>query len=221
MEKIIRIASHLPPQKSKEWLELRKNKLTSTDIGTIIHGTQKAKADLIKKKNGYSKEPFTGNEATRHGEYYEDIALKKFADLYNFDPICVSMIQHATDERIIFSPDAILENGEIIEIKCPHSRIITGSISSQYQNQIQLGMEIMHSNGFEHTKCYFIEYKPANHNPKVIEDYDKEILSVKIVERDPKYFERIEEKCNDIWHEIQVHKQIENIDYNGFMDVEV
>ena len=71
MERIIRVASHLPPQKSKEWLDLRKQKLTSTDIGCIMHGTPKAKADLIKKKNGYSKNPFTGNEATRHGEYYE------------------------------------------------------------------------------------------------------------------------------------------------------
>lgn len=221
MEKIIRLASCLPPQKSKEWLALRKEKLTSTDIGTIMHGSSKAKADLIKKKNGYSKNPFMGNEATRHGEYYEDIALRKFADLYNVEPITVSMIQHATDKRIIFSPDAVLENGEIIEIKCPHSRVINGSISSQYQNQIQLGMEIMYSNGFENTKAYFIEYKPANHNPKVIEDYDKEILSIKIVERDPNYFTRIQEKCNEVWEEIQVHKQIKDINYNGFMQVEV
>ena len=112
MEKIIRVASHLPPQKSKEWLELRKEKLTSTDIGTIMHGTSKAKAVLIKKKNGYSKDPFMGNVATKHGEFYEDIALKKFADLYKLEPICVSMIQHGVDERIIFSPDAILETSK-------------------------------------------------------------------------------------------------------------
>lgn len=221
MDKIVRISSHLPPQKSKEWLALRKEKLTSTDIGCIMHGTAKARAELIKKKNGYSKNPFMGNEATRHGEYYEDVALKKFSDLYKLEPICVSMIQHVTDERIIFSPDAILENGDIIEIKCPHSRIINGSISSQYQNQIQLGMEIMRSHGFENTKCYFVEYKPPNHNPKIIDDYDKEILSVKIVERNLNYFENIQYKCNEVWDEIQIHKQIENIDYNGFMKVEV
>ena len=131
------------------------------------------------------------------------------------------MVQHATDDRIVFSPDAILESGEIIEIKCPHSRVITGSIASQYQNQIQLGMEIMHSNDFLNTRCYFVEYKPANHNPKIVEDYDKEILSVKIVDRDPDYFEKIRSKCDEIWEEIQEHKQIENIDYNGFMDVDV
>ena len=221
MEKIIRISSRLPPQKSKEWLDLRKQKLTSTDIGCIMHGTEKAKSELIKKKNGYSKNPFIGNEATRHGEFYEDVALKKFAELYKLEPICVSMIQHKIDERMLFSPDAILENGDIIEIKCPHSRIITGSIASQYTNQIQFGMEIMHSHGFENTKCYFVEYKPANHNPKVLVDYDKEILSVKIVERNPDYFENVLEKCTSIWDEIQLHKGIKNLDYHGFMEVKV
>ncbi len=221
MEKIVEISSHLPPQKSKEWLALRKQKLTSTDIGCIMHGTSKDKAELIKKKNGFSKNPFVGNIATRHGEFYEDVALKKFADFYKVEPITVSMIQHAIDSRVIFSPDAILENGDIIEIKCPFSRIINGCISSQYQNQIQLGMSIMYSHGFENTKCYFVEYKPKNHNPKVMADFDKEILSVKIVERDPNYFENIQDKCNEIWQEIQVHKNIENINYNGFMKVEV
>lgn len=219
MEKLIEECQRLPEQKSQAWLDFRRTKLTSTDLGVISGGRERDLAELIQKKNGYQKSPFLGNEATRFGEFFESVAMDRFERQYNVKPILVNMIAHATDNRFVFSPDGILNTGEIIEIKCPFSRVINGSISTQYKNQIQLGMAIMYSHGFMNTKAYFVEYKPPNHNKKVPEDYEKEILSVKIVERDPDFFEEMQRKCQPVWEEIQLHKQCKNIDYNAFLKV--
>ena len=61
-------------QKSQEWLDLRGNMLTASDCATAISlNHYETPFDLLLKKCG--KGPvFTGNEATRHGEKYEDEA---------------------------------------------------------------------------------------------------------------------------------------------------
>ena len=61
-------------QKSDEWLALRGKMLTASDAATAI-GVNKYEtpAGLLLKKCGLG-EKFMGNEATRHGEKYEDEA---------------------------------------------------------------------------------------------------------------------------------------------------
>lgn len=219
MEELLAECQKLPEQKSQAWLDFRRTKITSTDLGIISAGGERALVELVQKKNGYQKDPFLGNEATRFGEFFESVAMDRFSEQYKVKPILVNMISHALDGRFVFSPDGILKSGDIIEIKCPFSRIINGSVSTQYQNQVQLGMAIMHSHGFTDTKAYFVEYKPPNHNRKVPEDFEKEILSVKVIERDPTFFEEMQKKCEPVWEEIQLHKQCKDIDYNGFLEV--
>jgi putative phage-type endonuclease len=62
------------PQKSQEWLDLRMGMLTASDAASAI-GVNKYETphQLLLKKCGKG-EPFFGNEATRHGEKYEDEA---------------------------------------------------------------------------------------------------------------------------------------------------
>lgn len=220
METICEQAKQLPEQKTQAWLDFRKTKITSTDLGVIIDGRPNEINTLVQKKNGYQKHVFEGNEATRHGVKYEDVAMARFSEIMpHLTPILLNMIEHKEDPRFIFSPDGVLPNGDIIEIKSPYSRIINGSISKQYQYQIQLGMAIMYSHGFENTKCYFIEYKPPQWNRKVECDYEKEILSIKIVQRDVDFFATIQKKCQDLWQEVQLHKSLGKINYEGFLPV--
>ena len=142
IQKICNLSERLPEQKSTEWLEYRKSHITSTDVGTIMHGRQSDIWGLVEKKGG-KPQTFFGNEATRHGEKWEDTAIEKFEKLYKVKAILVNMIEHKTDKRFIFSPDAILKDGSIIEVKCPFSRKINGSVSQQYICQVQMGMEII------------------------------------------------------------------------------
>ena len=71
------------PQKSQEWLDLRKCMLTASDAASAI-GVNKYETpqQLLLKKCG--KGPvFEGNEATRHGEKYEDEARILYEKRHN------------------------------------------------------------------------------------------------------------------------------------------
>ena len=71
------------PQKSQEWLDLRMGMLTASDAASAI-GVNKYETphQLLLRKCG--KGPvFTGNEATRHGEKYEDEARILYEERHN------------------------------------------------------------------------------------------------------------------------------------------
>src|SRR5690348_9715116 len=67
-------------QRTNEWFEQRKNKLTSSDAATAlgINPYKKAVELLFEKCIGRT---FTGNENTLHGQKYEDEAIQKYSEL--------------------------------------------------------------------------------------------------------------------------------------------
>lgn len=215
MDAILTQNETFPEQKTEAWLGYRKLHFSSTDAKKIMSDNPKEVNEVVLNKCGKPR-TFFGSTATRHGEKYEAEALQKFAELYEVKPILLNIVEHATDPRFIFSPDAILPSGTICEIKCPYSRKIDGKISKQYWCQVQLGMEIMHSRGFgtkeEPLFAYFIEYKPKGHGYCA-----EEILSVNIIERDPTFFPTLLEKANKVWDEIETIRADGEIDFNGFI----
>lgn len=187
MKRIFEESKIHPAQKSPAWLKKRLRGITGTDFDTIAFGTKRQIEQLVLKKIGKPLKPFTGNEATRHGEKYESEAIEKFKLIFPHVTVRddVSMITHAEfPEERFFSPDGVSVQGDLLEVKCPFSRKINGSIPRNYISQVQYGMDIMHSHG-EHigNQCYFIQYKPGNFG----DPFDRQILSVKIIPRDPNY----------------------------------
>ncbi len=161
--------------------------MTGTDFDTIAFGSKRQLEKLVLKKIGKPVKPFNGNDATRHGEKYESEAIEKFKLMFPHVTVRddVSMITHAEfPEEMFFSPDGVSVEGDLLEVKCPFSRKINGSIPRNYISQVQYGMHVMNSHG-EHigNKCYFIQYKPQNFG----EPFDRQVLSVKIIRRDPNY----------------------------------
>ena len=166
-------------QKSQAWLDQRKKYLTSSDAGTALGLNPYQKPEeLLFSKCGAGK-PFSGNEATRWGEKYEDEAIEMYCD-------CMGMVQNEfglipsdevprnpeTDiiypdsEFLAGSPDGIalpvenLEDGDavLLEVKCPMRRKIKmGYCPNYYFPQVQLNMYICNVK-----KAAFIEYKPAH-----------------------------------------------------------
>ena len=112
----------------------------------------------------------------------------------------VAMISHVDfPNEKFFSPDGVSTQGDLLEVKCPFSRTINGSISRQYISQVQYGMHIMNTHGPDiGNQCYFIQYKPTSHGVP----FDRQILSVKIIPRDPNYVcskdERVKEFKKDV-----------------------
>ena len=64
----------LPEQRSKEWYEMRKDKLTASSIASAIgHCHFQSRDELILSK--IEEKPFEPNPITEWGVKYEDIAI--------------------------------------------------------------------------------------------------------------------------------------------------
>ena len=143
------------PQRSEEWLRLRGNMLTASDAATALGTNPYEKPrDLILKKCGHKK--FDGNQATFHGNKYEDEARDIFCAQYGEVAHEIGLRPHPDHPWLGGSPDGITESGKLLEIKCPLRREIKEEVPVYYMPQLQLLMEILNLE-----ECYFIQYKPA------------------------------------------------------------
>ena len=81
-------------QRSQEWFEQRKNKLTSSDVDAVL-GTSKYSSykDVLFKKFGIFP-PFVSNEATKHGQLYEDEAIDIYCKRYGKKTFSFGLLPH-------------------------------------------------------------------------------------------------------------------------------
>ena len=123
MNRIFQESLNLPAQKSPEWLAKRLMGITGTDFDTIAFGTKRQVDELVLKKIGKPLRPFIGNDATRHGCFYETEAIEKFKLMFPQVNVRddVSMIIHTENPMSFFSPDGGTTDGDLIEVKCPYS----------------------------------------------------------------------------------------------------
>jgi putative phage-type endonuclease len=98
--------------------------LTASDAATAI-GVNKYETPhkLLLKKCGLG-EKFMGNEATRHGELYEDEARILYEQRYNEVVHEIGLVPHPLHPWLGGSPDGVSESGKLVEIKCPPQRQI-------------------------------------------------------------------------------------------------
>lgn len=191
------IAREYAAQKSEEWLALRGKMLTASDAATAI-GVNKYQTphDLLLKKCGVG-EKFTGNEATRHGEKYEDEARIVYEERYGEVVHEIGLCPHPVHQWLGGSPDGVTESGKLVEIKCPMSREIKPEVPSHYMPQLQLCMEIL-----DLESCDFIQYKPAEFNwPK------PEEFVVVHVKRDRGWFEKYLPVMREFWEKVLWHRE--------------
>lgn len=172
MDKINKLKS-IPQykQRSEAWFKQREGKLTSSDAGTVLGLNPYQKPhEVLFKKCGYDPKPFVGNEATLHGQKYEDEAIDKYCKLtgqenYDFGLIAHEDVHNCSDYYwLAGSPDGVSmskeENGRpiLLEVKCPYKRPIKfGYIPVYYYPQVQLNMFICNLENAD-----FIEYKPPD-----------------------------------------------------------
>ena len=138
----ILIEAEYAPQRSEEWLRLRGNMLTASDAATALGTNPYEKpTDLILKKCGHKK--FDGNQATVHGNKYEEEARDIYCARYNEVAHEIGLKQHPEHPWLGGSPDGITESGKLLEIKCPLRREIKEEVPVYYMPQLQLLMEIL------------------------------------------------------------------------------
>jgi len=170
IEELLKLPQH--EQRSPEWFEQRKDKLTSSDAATVLGINPYQKPyEVLFKKCGLDLKPFVGNIATRHGQKYEDEAIKKYCKItgyknYDFGLLCHRDIHLNEDYYwLAGSPDGIVQDSScpekepvLLEVKCPYRRKIKmGIIPEYYYPQVQFNLYIT---GLK--TADFIEYLPPN-----------------------------------------------------------
>jgi putative phage-type endonuclease len=183
-------------QKSEEWLALRGNLLTASDAATAI-GVNKYETpdDLLRKKCGIGKK-FTGNEATRHGEKYEDEARILYEQRHNEVVHELGLVPHPVHTWLGGSPDGVTESGKLVEIKCPPTRQILPEVPDHYMPSYNYVCR------FRPREADFIEYKPAETNWPKPEEF--QVINVK---RDPEWWKTNFPMMKQFWEKVLYYRE--------------
>lgn len=111
-------------QRSEEWFKARSNRITGSAIGAILGLSPFATpADvmrrMVREYNGQPSE-FQGNVATEYGTLNEPNALADYQMQYGEVVECGFYV-HPDFEWLGASPDGLIGDDGLIEIKCPYS----------------------------------------------------------------------------------------------------
>jgi len=184
-------------QRSVEWFEQRNNAITASDIPTVLNENKYKKpwSLLLDKCNGNPK-PFIGNEATRWGTHYEDIAIEKYKRIKNKEVLSFGLLIHPEYPWLGGSPDGITTDGILLEVKCPLRRKITmGEIPHHYRSQVLLNLEITSLE-----IAHFIEFIPG----KSDDDY---IINIVEIKRDREWFAQELPKMKQFWDDVLYYRK--------------
>lgn len=114
-------------QRSPEWFKARKGKITGSQVGAILGvNPYKKPADAMREMvRSYHNAPseFTGNSATEWGTANEESATKQFEMFHSIAPVEETGFHiHPEHEWLGASPDGLLDENGVIEIKCPYGQ---------------------------------------------------------------------------------------------------
>ena len=148
-------------QKSEEWYRRRQQFITASTIASVCGDNPYEKRKTALKKKLAPDNAFSGNEATRHGNEYEPVAIEKYERtrverVFSFG-LLTSL--NPGEDFIAGSPDGITASGRLIEVKCPYLRTPNGTVPSHYVHQIQTLLHILRLD-----VCDYIEYVPETWN---------------------------------------------------------
>ncbi|WP_455478711.1 lambda exonuclease family protein [Bartonella sp. B10] len=156
-------------QRTAEWFQARLGKVTASNIYSVISRTAKnlptSKYDDYKIK--LMTERLTGEisshyetEDIRWGIEHENAAIEEYSFIYDTNVTRCGFIQHPTIEMAGASPDGLIDEHGLVEVKCPRSAthlrfFIDDKIKPEYLAQIQFQMACT-----ERKWCDFVSYDP-------------------------------------------------------------
>lgn len=190
---------HTMEQGEPEWFEVRLGKVTASNFSKVLAGgSGKSRLDYMKKKayerihNLRFPEKFTGNASMEHGNETEDEARALFAAIKDISIKQVGFVEHSKD--IGCSPDGLIGDDGLIEIKCPDTLthmdyIAEKTLPKAYRDQIQGQLWIMNRKW-----CYFLSYDSR---------YPSEPFHWRKITRDEKSIAEIEVKTGKFIEELE------------------
>jgi putative phage-type endonuclease len=188
------IAQEYAEQRSQEWLELRENMITASDVASALGESHFESPDAFVKKK-VLRTKWAGNAATAHGTLLEPIARDLYDKKYGRVSHEIGLVQHRDYPWLGASPDGVTEDGLLVEIKCPLSRKIEPNVPKHYWPQVQLQLEIT-----DLEECDFVQYRPASSEGAVV--HKPEEFVVVRVQRDREWFKRALPVLEAVWQRV-------------------
>ena len=165
-----------PSQRSEEWFEARKGRITASRVGAILGLSKyRSRSDVLRQmvREYLGAEPeFISNEATRYGEAHEGDAINAYEQRYGTLVMPSPLVVHPHHSWLAASPDGLVSSDGLVECKCPYRAAYTEP-SAEYLHQMQLQMECT-----GRAWCDFVVWR------------DGEPLQVTRVQRDPEGWPR-------------------------------
>lgn len=191
-------------QRTPEWFASRIGKLTASKLADAIartrsgYGASRANymTDLMIERLTGRPTPYYSNQAMQWGTDQESPAGSLYEQVTLDEIIEVGLIDHPTIPMTAASPDGLIGDDGLIEIKCPNSAthakfVIDRKIPDKYIKQMMWQMECTGRNW-----CDFVMYDPRFHpdfdadNP-LVPLFSKHTLIIERVERDDELLEEL------------------------------
>jgi len=181
-------------QQSNEWFTARLGKVTASRVADVIAKTKTGysasrdnyMAQLIcERLTGQKGESFT-NAAMEHGTQTEPLARSAYENARNLLVKEVGFINHPRIEMSGASPDGLVGDDGLVEIKCPNTAthidtLLSGKVPTKYITQMQWQMLCC-----QRKWCDFVSFD--NRLPEHLQ------LFVQEVEFDPEYCAMLEKE---------------------------
>lgn len=161
-------------QRTDEWYEARKTRLTASDLD---EATKDNNNRLAMKKAGVTEDTinYTTMAPLKWGTMFEPMAIRSYSQERDDIPVHeFGLIKHPFLDNFGASPDGINDLGIMIEIKCPYSRdIIDNSIPYKYYMQIQGQLAVCQLEQCDYIECDFETFVSVTRYKEVIDPDEK------------------------------------------------
>jgi putative phage-type endonuclease len=157
-------------QGTDEWLALRRGVITASTIGKLLTPTGKAAKNdsartqllqlLAERITGESEASFYNDDMAR-GHLLEPLARDLYASSYAPVQECGFITMDFDGATIGYSPDGLVGDNGLIEIKAPRPKghlrsLLSGEVPAEYLPQVQTGLAVTGRRW-----CDFISYAPG------------------------------------------------------------
>lgn len=157
----MRYIEHDVKQRSDEWFALRKDRITGSNFAAAAGVSPYATPARLLKDLTTAK-PFTGNMHTRHGNYWEDTAVRVYNHVLGVSTSHPGFVTPAPGHQLCdtmgVSPDGVVADGDgvLLEAKCPSAKDgYEPGCPQVYMPQVQGNMAVM---GLD--VAHFIVFRP-------------------------------------------------------------
>ena len=169
-------------QRTEDWYNIRKGKMTASNAETIIangKGLETYIYNLMAEYYSSAEKENYINADMQRGIDLEPEAKIEFQFYTGLDIKEVGCVE--LNEYILASPDGLIGDDSLIEIKCPNDSIyfkllLSNNIKPEYIAQMQMQMYVTNRQ-----YCYFVSYNP---------NFEKS-LYIKKISRDEEMIEKI------------------------------